>query len=691
MTTPKFKIEELKEEYDKIKEDLNAIKQDTSKNPTDKQKEADVLKQKAEAKKQEIDNEISRVEQATDATAAEKQKVNEIKDTLNTTTTDIDTLYNDIAGKTTPDSPTQPATSDSPTQPTTDDKNFFEKSKNWIWNQWNDIRDGEKWKSDWWKNLLRTVWFVATWVWAVALAYKWVKKLWNWAFWKKKEDDKEEGKAEDTKEKESGEKKTFWDRPVWKFLKWTAAVLSVWTWAYYLAHWLYTKNRWLKDLRDWEKGKKLEFDEAMNYCEWALANQNNKDGMAHGMNLKYHEDTWEIEAYWERIKIDKEKRMIKWLKNVEFKKYEHMINVAILIAYLKKEYSWKCKNNAPFHLNWSWQWDINVNTWNGDEEAIDWTWNGGKIVGVTTWGILGIVSWIFGWLKTWAAVWISWWIVWYMWGDAYDANNIMHDHMPELDDDNWKKRLQAYLNSLGCRQEKNQTEKDITESPIKKAVRDIVEEIQQENPELGAVWWTMQFDAIQDPNDENKYTIKVYGREISVEVSWSWGVFEEVLKKLPEEKKNIIEQSGLFKKMKILSISWWEPAIKTDLTKWNISNLELPLKEWLYMTAFLGNLLSNYAHKWNDYPRFSYWWRFWNWVKATVSWIGNILWFPWEDKTYNRGIYFSDSWIDTQVLSRKRFEKNMPTLFKANYWRESFIKFLNDGITDEQNVSIRKK
>ena len=123
MTTPKFKIEELKEEYDKIKEDLNAIKQDTSKNPTDKQKEADVLKQKAEAKKQEIDNEISRVEQATDATAAEKQKVNEIKDTLNTTTTDIDTLYNDIAGKTTPDSPTQP---------TTDDKNFFEKSKNWI-------------------------------------------------------------------------------------------------------------------------------------------------------------------------------------------------------------------------------------------------------------------------------------------------------------------------------------------------------------------------------------------------------------------------------------------------------------------------------------------------------------------------------------------------------------------------------
>ncbi len=132
MTTPKFKIEELKEEYDKIKEDLNAIKQDTSKNPTDKQKEADVLKQKAEAKKQEIDNEISRVEQATDATAAEKQKVNEIKDTLNTTTTDIDTLYNDIAGKTTPDSPTQPATSDSPTQPTTDDKNFFEKSKNWI-------------------------------------------------------------------------------------------------------------------------------------------------------------------------------------------------------------------------------------------------------------------------------------------------------------------------------------------------------------------------------------------------------------------------------------------------------------------------------------------------------------------------------------------------------------------------------
>jgi hypothetical protein len=32
--------------------------------------------------------------------------------------------------------------------------------------------------------------------------------------------------------------------------------------------------------------------------------------MSHGMNLKYHEETSEIEAYGVRVKIDKKKRII---------------------------------------------------------------------------------------------------------------------------------------------------------------------------------------------------------------------------------------------------------------------------------------------------------------------------------------------------------------------------------------------
>jgi hypothetical protein len=140
-------------------------------------------------------------------------------------------------------------------------------------------------------------------------------------------------------------------------------------------------------LWDRERGKKLEFDDALNYCKWAL----NKEGMSQGMNLKYHEDTWEIEAYGERIKINKNKRKIEWL-NVDFKKYEHMINTAIVIAYLKKNYSWKCDKNNPFNLNGSWQWDIDVSTREGNEEALDWTWNWGRIASITTAGIASIIA-----------------------------------------------------------------------------------------------------------------------------------------------------------------------------------------------------------------------------------------------------------------------------------------------------------
>ena len=87
-------------------------------------------------------------------------------------------------------------------------KDAYTKAKDWVWDQWNEVWDKGKWKTEWWKNLLRTAWFVATWVWAISLAYKWVKKLWNWAFWKKKGEDSEkdnETKGE-TKEKNSGEK-----------------------------------------------------------------------------------------------------------------------------------------------------------------------------------------------------------------------------------------------------------------------------------------------------------------------------------------------------------------------------------------------------------------------------------------------------------------------------------------------------
>ncbi len=63
-----------------------------------------------------------------------------------------------------------------------DERWFLDGTKDWIWEQRWDVWDKGKREKEWWKNLLRSVWFIATWVWAVALVSKWVKKLWNGIF-----------------------------------------------------------------------------------------------------------------------------------------------------------------------------------------------------------------------------------------------------------------------------------------------------------------------------------------------------------------------------------------------------------------------------------------------------------------------------------------------------------------------------
>ena len=569
--------------------------------------------------------------------------------------------------------------SESGSEQTESDKWIREKTKDYVWEQWGDVTSWEKWKEEPWKNILRAVGF---WVTGYAL-YKWAKKLWNWAFWDKEDEEDEEDEETEEKPKKKKKKKksdkSFWDSTAWQILKTTWTILWVWTWVYYLAHWIYTKNWWLNDLWDWEKGKKLDFDTALHVAEWAISNQDNKEWMSYGLDLKYHEDTSEIEAYWIRVKIDKDKRKIvwKWMDNVSFNKYEHMISTAILIAYLKKNYSWKCKNNAPFSYSWGWSGNIDVNGSEGSNTAADWTWSGWRIVWVSAAWIAWIATGIFGGLQTWAAVWVVWGVVWWALGYAYDTNNILHQHMPEIDNEFWMNSLCAYLNSMKCWQERNESEEDITESPIKDEVWKCVKKIQDENPDLPAEWWRRAFDAVPDPEHPGRYTIKAYWREIYAEVK-DGEVFENIPTLSQTVKDSMQKLWGSTKKMKVLWISGWNPEIKADMSEWNIWDIELPLQEWLYMTALIGQLLDKYHHKWNEYPRFEYTWRV---ADEVLSWF----WLWWDA----RGLFFSDSRVDTLAISREKFEKNMPTLSRDEY-NERFLKFLN-WIKDEQNVSIWKK
>ena len=239
-------IDQLKTEIDDIKKSLNELKNNVSLSDIEKKNQADALKTKAETTRQKIENEIKALETASDS--ASKKKKDEAEALLNSLT-DITNLYNSIINPTA--APTSAPTSTPAQAAATEEKNIFGKAKDWIWDQWDAVWDKSKWErsAEWWKNLLRTAWFIATWAWAIALAYKWVKKLWNWAFSSDDEEDEdtEESESKSKSKKKKKEKKSFWDRWYWKALKWT----GIGTWIYYVAHWLKT-GRWsLEDFFNW--------------------------------------------------------------------------------------------------------------------------------------------------------------------------------------------------------------------------------------------------------------------------------------------------------------------------------------------------------------------------------------------------------------------------------------------------------
>ena len=147
-----------------------------------------------------------------------------------------------------------------PNQTYIENKNIFSKSKEWIGNQRDYIRDKGKWKTEWLKNLLRTTWFAATWIWAIALVYKSIKKF----FWRRKKDNSDKEKElDDPKKEENTESnkkkdKKFLDTRYWKTLKWVWIIGAAWWWGYYL---------WKKLSWWWNEYKQIENNSTQNQTE----------------------------------------------------------------------------------------------------------------------------------------------------------------------------------------------------------------------------------------------------------------------------------------------------------------------------------------------------------------------------------------------------------------------------------------
>ncbi len=230
-------VESLRDEYLGIKKQLEELKKELKdKSDSETKKKADDLNEKAQAKEKQLKEAIQQVKESKSSTEQQKQKAAEIENALKTPTQEIGQLYNSIIESLWSSSVWTSSTSSASTD-SSSGENFFKKTWNWIKEQWGDIWKKEEWDKNPWTNILRTLWFAATWVWGLALGYKWIKSLF-W-LWSDEEEDGSETRADQLEEKgknpwEPEEEPSFWNSWLWKTLKWLWFWSAAWGGIYFL-------------------------------------------------------------------------------------------------------------------------------------------------------------------------------------------------------------------------------------------------------------------------------------------------------------------------------------------------------------------------------------------------------------------------------------------------------------------------
>ena len=228
-------IEAFDNKIQNIKDELNSLSSSvlSANERIDKIKE---IQEKTKQTKEELENEMNNL------TDEEKEKAETHLNTLNELISFELALY------------TTATTTNTQTEQAPWDWNkkegFFNKAKDWIWDQWKKLTvKEEREKESKWATAIRALWFIATWGWAITLAYKWIKSLIE-----KRKEKKEAKKAQEWQENKSW----FRQRPFWRVLKrlWIWSVVAWWTYAVWkhFNRWDRLKqrrsNRWNKDNTD---------------------------------------------------------------------------------------------------------------------------------------------------------------------------------------------------------------------------------------------------------------------------------------------------------------------------------------------------------------------------------------------------------------------------------------------------------
>ena len=655
-------IEQLKKKTDEIKKWLEELKNNVSLSEVDKKNKAEELKAQAEAVKQKIENEILSLEDKTDD---ESKKKKEEAETLLNTFNETMKLYESIL------SSSENGTKKEKSENGQEEKWFLWKAWEWVWEQWDDVWDKEKWKTEAWTNALRTAWFIATWVWAVALAYKWIKNLWNRAFW----DDEEEWEDEEKETKKKKKKKLKKENSRWKkFLIW--AWITAWT----VVGWVEIYKHWNK-ISAWFKEKlwlALPFDEAKQKVEAEIRNWKIDDNHFWAFNahfdwITYDEQTQEICSYGQRTKVDKSSKKLQWLET-EFPGREEMIHAANIVNFAKRMLRWRWASATPFGQT-EWGWDLSFTcseSWKqeflGMNNSNERSWILGTLW-VTWWGILwAYCAWVH-----WAAIgWVWWWAWWYALWAYIDNSSSAWRCCSTIDRgvnfDLFVNYLNRQTDENGKSLRESAWEQHINpdDTPINWLVDNwgewsewsgILEEL--ENSYWEDQSWRRNLKIDRNENKPEEYMICSYGHKLKLIIEW-W----------PTKKWEEIDYS----KIKNIHIekydeydSWWD---------W--LDIKFPhTKEWLKEAIKTANLTNMIVEDrkwkwWEDYPFF--WWKY----TTPPSLDMDTDWFRWKT-----------------ILSRDSAKK-FPTLFKdlkkwSDWWFWSTIWATNSHQTQMHDQAVHDK
>ena len=381
-------IDKLNNTVQQIQKDLDNVKDNILSKEKRKEK-VEEIRQRAEKAKQELEEKMSTLKDEA------REKAQALLDSLNNLINVKLSILSDNSDTT--------STTGTSSWDSSDKWWFFRKTKAWVSDQRNDIFSKDKRKEEKGKNILRTAWFAATWVWLFALAYKWVKSI----FWKeareerrKRRDEKraekqrkrEEENAKKEKEREERRKEIeelpFWDRPIGKFLKWTwIGTLVVW-WVYALKRKI---EKWKEDSPE-SKMKVLYWFE--DKCKWLKewANQCLKSSHTYVVDYaKNKEEYDEILAKAKTIKNDS-KTIFDEIKasnasdkvKKQAERIESNINKYVEeIEAMKDEIYATLPDWVDVWNGWNWWWSSDSWSWTSTE----WEWTSGGWTSVEWWEV----------------------------------------------------------------------------------------------------------------------------------------------------------------------------------------------------------------------------------------------------------------------------------------------------------------